>query len=755
MARGSGLAGPEPCQSITKMDRAACRSRASLSSTPESKAEHSTTMVDLKSCGLIGMGGLALVLFGAQSNAQNFTQSAGLIPATGSSTENNDFGDVEIDGDWDAILADGGDAGNDQNRIYINQGHLQGGTTGVFLDETATRFPVVSTDGRDIEFGDFDTDGDLDIYTSNTSNFSNQSNHWWINRGFLQGGQLGFYVDQTAARWLGLGGAGSSIAPATVLGGGGFIDWSCDCDFGDLDNDGDLDLVHSTYGGVFAGDVPTRLFLNNGLGFFTEFNPSGFQLTGTTIANGNPGIWSQGTQQQNTTNMTGAQCDIATSTLDIQVGDTDGDLDLDILHGDRNQVPRMFKNRLEENGGSTLAFRDVTGAAGAGTFPAGYASGANNYEEEMGDMDKDGDLDVYGLNWPGLNDVVMNNIGDGTFNNLQTLASSGNDDNEGDFIDYDSDGDLDLIIAAFASTNRLYRNDYAGGGPGAFSYTFIVAATSGLTASRSLDGDIGDTDADGDYDWMTSEDSGQNEKLFINNSTANDTTAPYIPHVTDVGNQTAAAGTLPVRAHVYDNAAYYVTWYNPTVLEVTVDGCRVPDLKAITIQGNMFRAQMPKNLLGSVSAQWRSTDEHGNTGTSAADVWTGSYGPAFTGTIGAGSLGSIGTPGIKALSVPFPGSTIYLAGDGLPAGTQWWMAITSAAMPSAPLYVPGLCNVNVSGTMLYFKTGLADAAGCGSVGVPISGSVPPGATAHAQFFGLNGVAGDLLSSSVGLSFTVQ
>ena len=275
------------------------------------------------------------------ASAQVFTNATSSFPnvAVGY-TENVDFGDVDGDGDFDAVLADGGDFGNQQNRIWINRGHEAGGTLGVFVDRTATQFPALLDDSRDIEFADIDNDGDLDIYVSNTSQIANQTNRWWINNG------AGFFVDQTASRWVGLGTAGSSIAPSQVLGGGGFIDFSCDCDFGDLDNDGDLDLLHTTYGGAFGGNVPTRLFLNNGAGSFQEFNPSGFQLTGQNISNGNPGIWCQGTQLADTTNSTGVNCDIASSALDADLGDIDGDLDLDILHGARQEKPRMFRNLL-------------------------------------------------------------------------------------------------------------------------------------------------------------------------------------------------------------------------------------------------------------------------------------------------------------------------------------------------------------------------------------------------------------------------
>jgi hypothetical protein len=362
-------------------------------------------------------------------------------PGNNSSTENADFADVDLDGDWDVAMADGGDGGNDQNRIWINQGGLQGGALGVFVDATAARFPSVQDQSRDIEFVDFENDGDQDIYVSNTAAISSQGNRWWTNLGGVQGGSAGFYVDESAARWVGLGGPGSSIPSSLVL-TSTFIDWSCDCDFGDLDNDGDLDLVHSSYGGAFGGQVPTRIFLNDGAGHFQEFNPSGFKLPIATISNGNPGLWCDGVQSANTTDASGAACDIASSALDVDVGDIDGDFDLDILHGARQEAPRMFANRLDGSalapakGGGALGFRDVTGAV----FPPGYYAGNGHYEQEMGDCDGDGDLDIYGLNWlvtGSFNDVTLRNDGGGTFSNLTILTGSTADDNEGDFVVFD------------------------------------------------------------------------------------------------------------------------------------------------------------------------------------------------------------------------------------------------------------------------------------------------------------------------------
>ena len=93
-------------------------------------------------------GGLPVKLFRVSSalalalpaGAQSFQDNTTDIPTGGaannSTTENVSFADVDGDGDWDALFADGGDFGNDRNRIWINQGGLQSGAVGVFVDET-------------------------------------------------------------------------------------------------------------------------------------------------------------------------------------------------------------------------------------------------------------------------------------------------------------------------------------------------------------------------------------------------------------------------------------------------------------------------------------------------------------------------------------------------------------------------------------------------------------------------------------------
>jgi hypothetical protein len=660
-----------------------------------------------------------------------------------SDTENVDFGDVDQDGDWDAAFADGGDGGNDQNRLWLNRGGAQGGLLGNFLDVTATQLPVINDDSRDVEFADYDGDGDLDLYITNTATLTNQSDRLWTNQGGEQGGALGFYVDETQVRWLGLGGAGSSLATSLVLPGGGFVDWACDNDFGDLDNDGDLDLVHSTYGGAFSGNAPTRIFLNDGDGRFAEFNPSGFQLTLSTLPNGSPALWAEGLQQANTTDATGLQADIAMSALDIDLADLDGDFDLDLLHGSRQENPRLFQNRLEQNGGVLTRLRDVTAA----WFPPNYVSSADNYEQELGDMDGDGDVDLYGLNWNGFNDRTFANDGLGTFSVLQNeVPNSGSDDNEVDFLDYDSDGDLDVLVANWSGLDKLYQN--AGGG------LLALEQQTGTTAAgaQSLDSDAADIDGDGDYDALVAENNTNNTTL-INTVDVPDVSAPYIPAVENRGDRVAASGHFPVRAQVYDNAPYYITWYNSTAVEFSVDGLLFGDRHALSSQGQVFRAELPANLVGAVSYRFRSADEYGNTGFSASEAYTASTTLSFASTYGLGSAGPNGVPSLVALSVPFANSSLFLGTAALTPGAPTFLVVTDASLPTFPL--PGLGNLNVGGTLLLQVAGFASPSGQWVLEFPLGPTLPSGVSLFAQTLAVGGTGGNLLATSNGLQLITQ
>ena len=149
----------------------------------------------------------------------------------------------------------------------------------------------------------------------------------------------------------------------------------------------------------------------------------------------------------------------------------------------------MFQNRLSEQG--TLGFRDTTGSA----YPVGYSTGDGHYEQEMGDQDGDGDLDIYGLNWqvvivqgfPNFWDIVLKNQGNGTFGNAAQLPGSQSDDNEG----YTSGWDHDTIRFTHPSYPPAQdTNNGAGWGEQKFgsshSSTFMVVFADGSVRGLSF-----------------------------------------------------------------------------------------------------------------------------------------------------------------------------------------------------------------------------------------------------------------------------
>ncbi len=142
--------------------------------------------------------------------------------------------------------------------------------------------------------------------------------------------------------------------------------------------------------------------------------------------------------------------------------DRDGDQDLFVVGGSAG-VDRLFWN----NGDGTF----VEGGAAAGVARTHRGSGAC-----VGDVDGDGDLDLYvtsiGVSFieaPHQNRLYLNN-GDGTFTDATFDAGvATNNPARGDahgsaFGDYDLDGDLDLAVAGWHGGNVLFRNDTVPGG---------------------------------------------------------------------------------------------------------------------------------------------------------------------------------------------------------------------------------------------------------------------------------------------------
>jgi hypothetical protein len=156
--------------------------------------------------------------------------------------------------------------------------------------------------------------------------------------------------------------------------------------------------------------------------------------------------------------------------------DYDGDGNLDIYFVNGAWTTSVNDNRGRDLQGKLAnvlyrsagdgTFRDVTGQAGVGDKGYGFGCSA-------GDFDRDGDLDLYVLNY-GPN-VFYRNNGDGTFTDIS--AKSGLADGRwslsAPWLDYDNDGDLDVYVANYLAYDAgKFRSYYAAAGyPGPLSYS--------------------------------------------------------------------------------------------------------------------------------------------------------------------------------------------------------------------------------------------------------------------------------------------
>lgn len=655
-------------------------------------------------------------MFATKSSAQTAGQftnvSATNLPALGAATEAAKFADLDLDGDLDLVYANGGDANNQQSRVLFNRGLAQAGggalgAIGTYLDRTTTNLtPNFTQSSRDVQIVDLDNDGDFDFYFSNHSQAVNQSNTWFINQGQAQGGAAGVFV-RDMSRWVGLGAAGSSVPGALVINSGnfagGFVDWSCQCDFADVDFDGDMDLFHTSYGSGFNALVMSRLYLNGfgtTLGSFKEYNPSNAVSGNPNLAAGSAAGFAEGVQQNNTANTTGLEHDITNMSLDADFSDMDGDFDLDIYANSRDTRQRFYQSRFFENGGNlgngttTRLYRDVTNA-----WAPGLTDASSNYDGDLNDMDLDNDTDLYALNGlAGFTDGWLLNNGTGALGANNTVPSSGADDNEIDWLDYNNDGDVDVYISAFASPDKFYRNQFVE--TASVNLALVSGVISGTTPSRSLAADPGDMDNDGDLDIIVAEDAGIDEVLLRNNINVPDPIAPRVPGLIPLAGGPATSAPRVVLARAYDNANQEYFEHGTGVLNFTVNGSpKTAPLKYAG--GNVWRGVIPGYWFGTIQYSVAITDRKGNTGNSI----TRTVNVTSTGlsNFGTSTPGCAGAHAISGNSAPTIGNTEFVVNvtNCPPSTTQLLLASNSQGVGGDPF---GLGLTNGMWVDLFFAT---------------------------------------------------
>jgi len=680
---------------------------------------------------LSALSGAALLILGSTASAQLADLQPGRNFPTASVTfgqgrsENIDIGDVDNDGDYDVIVANGGDGSNQANEIYINNGGAQGGSEGTFSNGTSARFSGVPNDrSRDIEFADFDADCDLDIYVSNrgTTTEGGQPSRAYINQGGMQFASIGFYTEDTNIFWRSL----ISVPNGDqVIGGntGAWRDYSCDCDFADLDLDGFIDLFHSSYGPNIDGSRDSRVFLNDGTGRFDELWP-----------------WAN------------AGADLKTHTLDMDLVDLDGDMDIDVFMSSRDSQARVYRNNLNADGSFPSApFTDITQSALIAT--GATVSGGSNYEMEFGDLDGDGDFDMYAKNYTNFTDKILRNNGNMTFTELDWIQGDPNvDENEVDLLDFDNDGDLDAFMANFSGVNSLMASGLAQGMSGSQlyhrtgngSYPSPEVPSSG-NGGQTLDGECADMDGDGDTDILLANDSNQNNRYWENTRGVPDTHAPTVNIMTIQGNKSDGSDT-PIRVQLMDNTNYYVIAFYKVDLLYTVNGGLENRIKMFSQGSQQFQGIIPGGIDGSISYRIVGADDNGNGFSTAPIVYNqSSSGVTLLENIDDGTPGVYGNPYLELKGDFTVGSTL---GVQLCDASPNSLAVLFLSLASAPLpFKGGLLHTVPIASQFSFGT---DAGGIEYFAVVWPAGIPTGAKIWYQYGVADGTSpvGATLSNAV-------
>jgi len=383
------------------------------------------------------------------------------------------FGDYDNDGDLDvfASLTNFG-----ANTLFRNDGN------NVFTDVTAQAGIGDTGIGLSCVFGDYDNDGDLDLYVGNAG-----ANVLYRNEGD------GHFTDVTAK-------AGVGNSSPLEKGARGLSSCSADVAFVDYDHDGDLDLYVVNYIAL-----PPSLFPPVDGGMEGEDKVRLESLTGqanTLYRNNGDGTFTD------VTNEAGVGGE-ARKSRQILLTDFDNDNDID-LYIVNEGAPNILYTNLR--GGK---FKDVTeqimpkspltplwkrGAGGIGALSA-----------TIGDYNADGWMDIYLATDEGSKNVLYRNESPNGFaleSKNKSILNAKLHVLQASFLDYDNDGYLDLFLLVRGSdsdqTHRafLFRNK----GNCDFEDVSKETGLSQIPLKNSRRFILGDYDNDGDMDILVRND---------------------------------------------------------------------------------------------------------------------------------------------------------------------------------------------------------------------------------------------------------
>jgi uncharacterized repeat protein (TIGR01451 family) len=384
------------------------------------------------------------------------------------------WGDYDRDGDLDILLT-GSNEGGPVSEVYRNRGAT---AVPVF---TAVGAGLVGVDQGSVAWGDLDNDGDLDILLTGSSEDGRVSKVYRND-----GGGSGF----------------TDIGATLTAASSGSVGW------GDVDNDGDLDMLLT---GMDNSETPvSKVYRNEDCLQIIAHEPLAHEV-GVSLMAPIRATFDRDVDAATVTSRTvvlhGSLGGLEAGALSYDPGSSTMTLDPDRdFHP--GEVLRVSASRgISSTGG--LPFKPYGWQFTAGEVYTRNAicfhdigadlSAVERGSVAWGDYDNDGDLDI----------LVTGSFVSTVYRNNGNTATPAFTDTEAGLVpvayaatawgDYDNDGDLDILLTGctdmycFGPVSEVYRND------GAFGFTDIGAGLIGLSTGSVA---WGDYDNDGDLDIL-------------------------------------------------------------------------------------------------------------------------------------------------------------------------------------------------------------------------------------------------------------
>lgn len=473
-------------------------------------------------------------------------------PAPSQFTNQMSIADVDNDGALDITWAHGC-CFNTQGASTRAGLYINDGS-GVFTDESFARLFGHGGWFRGVEYGDINSNGYLD---SAWANDFNSLPALLVNRGTVQ---PGYFDNETTTR----------LPNVTIS--------SSRTQFFDSNNNGHLDLIFTNGGAVSRfGTGFTKLYINDGDGFYTD------------QSNLLPNVSVSGP-------------------MDAKIGDLTNNFDLDVRIGALgNNNSKTFIN----NGDGTFSNVLLTNS---NPPPANITDGSC-YSYDMGDINGNGNLDLFGINATLGNstDLLIRNNGNGTWTNISSQISSNLnvDDNDSKFIDYNNNGHWDLVIARIGGPERLYANN----GNGFFTLTSGVIQ---LVTKSSLDIGVADLTGNGRLDIVVA--AGESlapytNLIYVNYGPA-DTIPPKIVRTEQHPNTKDTDGPYVVRAAITDSHSGDQNFYHKGIhINYSHNDGPIQQIPMRFSGGTIYRGEIPGLAPGKVEYYITAIDHNDNLGT--------------------------------------------------------------------------------------------------------------------------------------------